>query len=149
MRAASFRWRAKAPRDARARSYRGPDRRAAPTARPVGDAAVIIAALLLCALGAMFAVLASRDARPDSLELRHLNALLAVACAMLAIGAGYISALRWRVIGDTSSLRAGVALSVLGLSFVFTDLAPPQRADVPRADCEHRARDHKQSVQVP
>jgi len=119
-----FRRRPKASRDARARSYRGPDRRAVPTARPVGDAAVVIAALLLCALGAMFAVLAIRDARPDTLELAHLNGLLAAACAMFAIGAGYISALRWRVIGDTSSLRAGVALCVLGLSFVFTDLVP-------------------------
>jgi len=114
----------KAQRDARARSYRGPDRRAAPTARPVGDTAVVVAALLLCALGAMFAVLASRDASPNAVELRQLNGLLAAACAMFAIGAGYISALRWRVIGDTSSLRAGVALSVLGLSFVFTDLVP-------------------------
>jgi signal transduction histidine kinase len=85
---------------------------------------VAIAALLLCALGVMFSLLASRDANPDDLDLRHLNGLLAAACAMFAIGAGYISALRWRVIGDTSSLRAGVALAVLGLSFVFTDLVP-------------------------
>jgi signal transduction histidine kinase len=90
----------------------------------VSDAAVVVAALLLCTLSVLFSVLASRDADPDVVDLRHLNALLAAACAMFALGAGYISALRWRVIGDTSSLRAGVALSVLGLSYVFTDLVP-------------------------
>jgi signal transduction histidine kinase len=90
----------------------------------VSDAAVVVAALLLCTLAVLFSVLASRDAYPEDLDLRHLNALLAAACAMFAIGAGYISALRWRVIGDTSSLRAGFALSVLGLSYVFTDLVP-------------------------
>ena len=110
--------------DTRTRPYRGPDRRAAPTVHPVGDAAVVTAAALLVVLGVLFSMLASRDARPDDLDLRHLNGLLAAVCAVFAISAGYISALRWRVVGDTSSLRAGVALFVLGMSFVFTDLVP-------------------------
>src|SRR5262245_12160218 len=85
--------RMKASRQALTPSYRGPDRRAAPTARPVGDAAVVVAALLLCTLGVLFSVLASQDAQPDNIDLQHLNGLLAAACAVFAIGAGYVSAL--------------------------------------------------------
>jgi signal transduction histidine kinase len=104
--------------------YRGPDRRAAPTGQDASDAGVAIAAALLIVVAALFVILASRDAHPGDVDLGNANALLATACAVFALSAGYISGVRWRVVGDTSSLRAGAALFVLGISFVVTDLIP-------------------------
>src|SRR5262249_36530417 len=62
--------------------------------------------------------------QPHSLDLRALDGVLAAACAVLAVVAGYISALRWRLVGDASSLRVGSALLLFGGSVVLAQLVP-------------------------
>jgi signal transduction histidine kinase len=83
---------------------------------------VLVAALLLAAVAVPLVVLAAIDPQPHSVDVRSLNALLAAVCAVVAVAAGCTGVVRWRLVGDAASVRVGVALGVLGLSFVSADV---------------------------
>jgi signal transduction histidine kinase len=83
---------------------------------------VLVVALLVAAVPLPLVVLAAFDPQPHSLHAPSLNALLAAVCAVVAVAAGCIGVLRWRLVGDPASVRVGVALGVLGLSFVSADV---------------------------
>ena len=84
--------------------------------------AVLVAAIVLAAVALPLVVLAAVDPRPHSVDVRKLNAVLAAFCAAVAVAAGSTGVLRWRLVGDPASVRVGVALGVLGMSFVSTDV---------------------------
>ncbi|HEY7106816.1 MAG TPA: HAMP domain-containing sensor histidine kinase [Acidimicrobiia bacterium] len=113
-----------------AQTYRGVDRRMEEPAWRVRRAAVVVAVAIMLVSSAALALVAADDAQPGHLDLPTLNALLATACAAVAFVAGYVSSLRWRLVGDASSLRGGVALFVLALAIVVTDLVPRVDADL-------------------
>jgi signal transduction histidine kinase len=83
---------------------------------------VLVAALLFAAVVLPLVVLAAIDPEPHSVDVRSLNALLAAVCAVVAVAAGCTGVVRWRLVGDPASVRVGVALVVLGLSFACTDV---------------------------
>ena len=105
-------------------TYRGQDRRApASWSSPRGRQFFLAVALLLtCA--AVLAYLAATDPTPAGVDLRALNGALASACAVLAFVAGFISCLRWRMVGNASSLRTGAALLLLGVLITTVSLVP-------------------------
>ena len=84
--------------------------------------AVLVAAIVLAAVALPLVVLAAVDPRPHSVDVRKLNAVLAAFCAAVAVAAGSTGVLRWRLVGDPASVRVGVALGVLGMSFVSADV---------------------------
>jgi signal transduction histidine kinase len=109
---------------ARPTSYRGEDRRASIRWAVPSGREFVLAILLLGAFFAMLASLAVADPTARSVDRYTLNGMLWTACAVLAIVAGFVSCLRWRMVGDASSVRAGSALLVLGVLIVTVDLLP-------------------------
>jgi signal transduction histidine kinase len=105
-------------------SYRGPDRRSAvsPTGPDTRQLAVAVA--LLVATSACFTVLSLTRARSLDAELRALNGVLWTVCTVFALVLGVASALRWRVIGDASSLRVATAFLLLTVLVIVVDLVP-------------------------
>lgn len=89
-----------------------------------------IALALFLVLTLVVVVLAAHEPDPLVVDLHSLNGLLASAGAVVALLAGALSFVRWRLVGDVSSLRGSAALVVLGLSIVLTDLVPRLRVDL-------------------
>lgn len=105
-------------------TYRGEDRRAptvwaSPAGRQLG-----LALLLLIVVAAVAASIATTDPHPSGIDLRALNAVLATACAAVAIVAGFVSSLRWRMVGSASSLRLAAALFALSAVVIGAVLIP-------------------------
>jgi len=115
---------ARSTRDRVLAAYRGQDRRApASWSSPVGRPFVLAILLLATGFTAIVSV-AVQDPVPSGVELRALDAVLWTACAVLALVAGFVSCLRWRMVGDASSLRVGVALVLFCILIVVIDLVP-------------------------
>jgi signal transduction histidine kinase len=105
-------------------TYRGQDRRApASWSSPVGRP-FVLAILVLAAAVASIVSVAAQDLVPSGVDLRALDAVLWTAGAVLALVAGFVSCLRWRMVGDASSLRVGVALVLFCALIVVIDLVP-------------------------
>ncbi len=83
---------------------------------------MLVAGLTLLVVATSLVVISAVNPEPNWIDVRSLNALLAAACAVVAISAGCMGVLRWRLTSDATAVRVGVALGVLGLSFVFADL---------------------------
>jgi signal transduction histidine kinase len=102
--------------------YRGADRRASDRRQAIRVWALALAGVLIGAVAVLTWQVSEADPALHDFDLSALNALLATACAVFALVAGYVSGLRWRMVGDASSLRGGAGLVVLGTSIVVTDL---------------------------
>jgi signal transduction histidine kinase len=76
------------------------------------------------ACSALAAYFAASDSDPTDLDLNALSGVLATSCAVLALIAGFISGLRWRLVGNASSLRLAAALFVLGALITVTVIVP-------------------------
>jgi signal transduction histidine kinase len=84
----------------------------------------VLATLLLGAFSALLVCVALADPASHSVDRHTLNAMLWTACAVVAFVAGFISCLRWRMVGDATSVRTGSALLVLGVLVLVVDLIP-------------------------
>ena len=104
-------------------TYRGHDRRAVGWVQPQGRQLRLAIALLLV-VTAVVGYLAATEARPRGFDVDALNAVLATASAVLAVVAGSISCLRWRMSGNSSALQIGAALLLLGALVVAVALVP-------------------------
>jgi signal transduction histidine kinase len=104
--------------------YRGEDRRAPIQWTVPSLREFVLATLLLAALSVLLASLAIADPTSPSIDRHTLNAMLWTSCAVLALVAGFISCLRWRMVGDATSVRIGSALLVLGVLALVVDLIP-------------------------
>jgi signal transduction histidine kinase len=102
--------------------YRGADRRASDRRQAIRIWPLAVAGVLIGAVAILTWQVSEADPALHDFDLSALNALLATACAVFALVAGYVSGLRWRMVGDASSLRGGAGLVVLGTSIVVTDL---------------------------
>jgi signal transduction histidine kinase len=109
---------------ARPTPYRGEDRRAPVQWTVPSVREYVLATLLLGVFSALLVYLALADPTPRSVDRHTLNAMLWTACAALAFVAGFISCLRWRMVGDATSVRIGSALVLLGVLIVVVDLIP-------------------------
>jgi two-component system OmpR family sensor kinase len=105
-------------------TYRGHDRRAPTAWATPGGRQLVLATALLLAVTALVVSLATTAPHPAGLDLAALNAVLATGCAALAVIAGFISGLRWRMVGNASSLRLGAALLVLSALITTAVLVP-------------------------
>ncbi len=110
--------------------YRGADRRTSDRRQAIPIWPLLAAGAVLGGVAVFCWAVAEADPRLDRTGLATLNAVLATASAVFALVAGYISGLRWRMVGDASSLRGGVALLVLGISIIVTDLVPRVDGDL-------------------
>jgi signal transduction histidine kinase len=85
-----------------------------------GSSALLRVAVLAVAVIAVVAV--ALLAVSDSRDLRAADTLLWTACGALALVAGFVRCLRWRMVGDLSSLRVGVALLVFAVLVAAIDV---------------------------
>jgi signal transduction histidine kinase len=104
--------------------YRGQDRRARVRSSSLRRRQLVLGVALLLATSVAIVALAQADPRPDGVDLHALTGVLATGCVALATVAGFISCLRWRLVGDASSLRLGAALLVFGALIGTVVLAP-------------------------
>jgi hypothetical protein len=105
-------------------TYRGQDRRAPASWTSPRGRQLSLAVTLLLTVTAVVAYLAARDATPPGVDLRALDGVLASASATVAVVAGFVSCLRWRMVGNAASLRTGAALLLLGAFITFASLVP-------------------------
>jgi signal transduction histidine kinase len=104
--------------------YRGADRRESDRRQAIHVWPIVAAGVVLGGVAILTWQLSEAEPDLHDFNLSTLNALLATACAVFALVAGYVAGLRWRMVGDASSLRGGTGLVVLGLSIIATDLVP-------------------------
>ncbi len=83
-----------------------------------------LAVALLVVVAVVASYLAAVGAGPRGVRVHALNGVLATACAVLAVVAGFVSCLRWRISGNSSALRIGAALLLLGALVVTVALVP-------------------------
>jgi signal transduction histidine kinase len=105
-------------------TYRGHDRRAPSEWVSPHGRQLRLAIALLVTVSAVAVYLAATDRDPAGVDLHALNGVLATACAAVAVVAGYVSGLRWRMVGNASSLRFCVALLVLAALVTTAVLVP-------------------------
>jgi signal transduction histidine kinase len=105
-------------------TYRGHDRRApVGWVQPHGRQLRLAIALLVVVTVAAGAIAVAQD-RPRGVNIAALNVVLATACAVVAVVAGFISCQRWRMSGNASALRIGAALLLLGALVVAIAIVP-------------------------
>lgn len=105
-------------------TYRGHDRRTPASWRSPRGRQFALAVALLVTVTAVVAYLAATDPRPSGIDLGALDGVLATASVTLALVAGFVSCLRWRMVGTASSLRLGAALLLLGVLVTCAVLVP-------------------------
>lgn len=98
----------------RAGFYAGPDRRSGAVAVPPNTREFLLAGSILVVISLPFALTGGRGPVPDSLDAPALNGALGAMTALLAVIVGSVSIVRWRVIGEATSLRVGLGVVLLG-----------------------------------
>jgi signal transduction histidine kinase len=78
----------------------------------------------LVATSACFTVLALTGGRYLDADLRSLNGVLWTTCSVVALVLGIASALRWRLVGDSSSLRVATAFLLLSVLIIVVHVVP-------------------------
>lgn len=106
--------------------YVGPDRRTGGEPRSPFGRPFVTAGLLLIGLWLLVSILSARGWElPAWLDVQALNALLTSAAAVVTLGVAIVFTMRWRLVGETASLRAGVAVGVLALAvYAVPELSP-------------------------
>jgi signal transduction histidine kinase len=96
---------------------------------PFGRPFVLASLTMVCIAGALLAV-ALRQATPSTVDMRATEGVLWVACAVLALVTSFVSCLRWRMVGDSTSLRIGAAMLAIAALVVVIDVVPFVERDI-------------------
>jgi signal transduction histidine kinase len=98
-------------------SYAGVDRRARAAVVPPSPREFFLAGLLLLVLAVPFGLIGGRGPLPESFDARALNASLLAMTALLAVVVGSVAVMRWRITGESTSLRVGLAVLMFAFAF--------------------------------
>jgi signal transduction histidine kinase len=97
-------------------AYTGPDRRSGTRVSAPNPREFALAAVILMVVCVPFALLGGREPYSRPLDTRTLSAALGGMTSLLAGVVATAGALRWKLTGDATSLRIGMAVSFVGVA---------------------------------